>query len=228
VPNEGEQVKVMILDDHPSVREGIRTILDGSGKFRVVGLAATAAETRTALAELQASRSTPELLIVDINLTGQSGIDFVRETARSLPETACVMMSVSIRFDSIVESFAAGAKGYIGKDQDEGSMIRVLDAVARGEIGLESEVLRTVVENSIRLSSARMGLERSRYDTMTPREKEIFRLTTQSKSVREIAEELSLSVKTVENFRSAIFGKLAVQDRFELYRYALKIGVLEE
>jgi DNA-binding NarL/FixJ family response regulator len=221
-------VSVFILDDHLSVREGVRAILDASGRYKVVGLAASSSEARTALEGLGASASLPRILIADINLKGQNGIDFVRELRSSYPELACVMISVSIRFDSVIESMAAGARGYLGKDQDEESMLRVLDAVMRGEPGLEGEVLRNLIENAVRLSTARMGIERSRYDSLTPREKEVFRLTALNRSVHDIADELGLTPKSVENVKSQVFGKLAVQDRFELYRYALRIGIIEE
>jgi DNA-binding NarL/FixJ family response regulator len=177
---------------------------------------------------MQREGAAPAIIIVDVNLKGQSGIDFVREISRPPSSSTCVMISVSIRFDSIIESLAAGARGYIGKDQDEGSTLRILDAVVRGDFGLDGEVLETVLSNAVRLFSAKMGLERSRYDSLTPREREVFRLTIMNKSVGEIASSLDLSTKTIDNVRSVILGKLGVQDRFEMYRYAIRIGVIEE
>jgi DNA-binding NarL/FixJ family response regulator len=220
-------ISVLIIDDHPSVREGLRSILELSGRYRVAAAVSSPEEAREAMATMEASGA-PRIFLVDVNLKGQSGIDFVRELAKDRPDSAFVMISVSLRFDTIVESLAAGAKGYIAKDQDEASMLRVLDSVSRGEIGIEGAPLAVLADNALRLASARSGLERSRYDALTPREREVFKLVALNKGVKEIAKELALSVKTVENLKSAIFGKLAVQDRFELYRYALRIGVIEE
>ncbi len=225
--DQPEKRPVFIIDDHASVRQGLRAILEDSGRYAVVGAVASAEEARSALAELDEAGQGPSIIIVDVNLKGQSGIDFVRELSRGAAPS-CVMISVSIRFDSVAESIAAGARGYIGKDQDEGSTLRVLDAVTRGDFGLDGEVLATVIGNALRLFTAKMGLERSRYDSLTPREKEVFRLTILNKSVGEIASSLDLSGKTIDNVRSAILGKLGVQDRFELYRYAIRIGVIEE
>ncbi|HET7839561.1 MAG TPA: response regulator transcription factor [Rectinemataceae bacterium] len=228
MPDRSASGSVFIIDDHAAVRQGLRAILEDSGRYSVSGAVASAEEAREALAELREAGQAPSILIIDLNLKGQSGIDFVREAARTDPDSRCVMISVSIRFDSIIEAMAAGARGYIGKDQDEGSTLRVLDAVARGDLGLDGEVLATVLGNALRLFSAKMGLERSRYDSLTPREKEVFRLTILNRSVGEIASSLDLSTKTIDNVRSAILGKLGVQDRFEMYRYALRIGVIEE
>jgi DNA-binding NarL/FixJ family response regulator len=227
VPAKAESLSVFVVDDHAAVREGLRSILEGSGRYCSAFAVSSAEEAHAALAEI-ATESMPVIALVDINLKGQSGIDFVRDLSRSSPALTCVIISVSLRFDSIVESFAAGAKGYITKDQDAPSMLRVLDAVSRGEIGIEGEALSALIDNSLRLASARSSLELSRYDALTPREKEVFRLVALNSDNKEIAKSLRLSVKTIENVKSAIFGKLAVQDRFELYRYALRIGVIEE
>lgn len=225
---ESTATPVFIIDDHASVRQGLKSILEDSGRYLVAGSAASAEEARTALEAMQREGAAPAIIIVDVNLKGQSGIDFVREISRPPSSSTCVMISVSIRFDSIIESLAAGARGYIGKDQDEGSTLRILDAVVRGDFGLDGEVLETVLSNAVRLFSAKMGLERSRYDSLTPREREVFRLTIMNKSVGEIASSLDLSTKTIDNVRSVILGKLGVQDRFEMYRYAIRIGVIEE
>jgi len=133
-----------------------------------------------------------------------------------------------VRFDTIIEAFSAGARGYFGKDQDEASLLRILDAVSRGELGIEGEALASLADNAVRLASVRMGLERSRYEELTPREREVFRLTALNKGVAETAEELGLSAKTVENMKSSIFGKLGLHDRFELYKYAVRIGIVED
>jgi DNA-binding NarL/FixJ family response regulator len=103
-----------------------------------------------------------------------------------------------------------------------------LDAVLRGELGLEGDVLAVLVNNTVRLATASMGLERSRYDSLTPREKEVFRHVALNAETKKIATDLNLSLKTIENMKSTIYGKLELTDRFELYKYALRIGVIEE
>lgn len=223
-----ELPSVFILDDHVAVREGIKSILAGSGRYGVAGQAPSASEARLALESLEHEGALPGVILVDINLKGQSGIDFMRSLSAAYPSIAPIVISVSLRFDSIVEAFAAGAKGYIAKDQDDSSIIRVLDAVARGQLGIEGEPLSVLAENAVRLSAARAGLERSRYDGLTPREKEVFRLTALNADAKAIAAELDISVKTVENLKSSIRGKLGLADRFELYKYALRIGIVEE
>ncbi len=217
---------VYIVDDHPAVQEGLRGIIESSGEWRVVGLAPSAEKAREDL--LSSSSAPPDLVLVDLNLPGQNGIDFVRDLARARPGVRAVMISVSVRFENIVESLAAGARGYLCKDQGSDTMLACLAAVSRGELGIQGEPLEILARNTVRLASAEMGLERTRYDSLTPREKEVFRLTALNRSAREVAESLDLSVKTIENLKSSIFGKLDLTDRFDLYRYALRIGVVEE
>lgn len=220
--------QVLVLDDHPAVREGIKAMVEGSGRYRVVATASTTAEAKTVLAAARADGKPIAIVLADNNLKGQSGIDLVRESASAQEETRFIIVSVSVRFDTIAEAFAAGARGYFGKDQDEASLLRILDAVSRGELGIEGEALAALADNAVRLASVRMGLERSRYDELTPREREVFRLTALNRGVSETAAELGLSAKTVENMKSSIFGKLGLHDRFELYKYAVRIGIVED
>jgi len=224
--NDG-RIAVFIIDDHPAVREGLRGIIDGFSGYRVVDTAASAEEAALVLLE---SELRPDVRIVlsDVSMKGRGGIDLVRELKTARPGIACVMISVSVRFETIMEALSAGARGYLGKDQSSDAIRRCLDAVARGELGLEGAVLEELAKNAVRLSGSQSRLERTRYDGLTPREKEVFRLTALNRSAKEIAASLSVSEKTVENVRSSIMGKLEVRDRFELYRYALKIGVVEE
>ena len=228
MPDETILPLVLVLDDHPAVREGIRTMVEGSGRYGVAGLASTAEEARAALASAREAGRPIAIVLADNNLKGQSGIDLVRECASSNEETRFIVISVSVRFDTIIEAFSAGAQGYFGKDQDEASLLRILDAVSRGELGIEGEALASLAGNAVRLASVRMGLERSRYNELTPREREVFRLTALNKGVSETAEVLGLSAKTVENMKSSIFGKLGLHDRFELYKYAVRIGIIED
>lgn len=220
---------VFVIDDHPSVRQGYKTMIEASGRYAVIGLAPSTEEAKPQLVSLTAEGRPPAVIVVDINLKGQSGIDFVRELRRESDEApACVVISMSIRSETIMEALAAGARGYLGKDQDDDAVIRVLDSVMQGEYGLVGAVLESFVEGGIHLFEARVGLERSRYESLTPREKEVFRLLALNREIDVIAIALDLSPKTIDNLRSAILGKLGAHNRLDLYRYALKIGVLEE
>lgn len=223
-----ERVGVFIVDDHPAVREGLRGIIDGAPRYRVVGTASSAEEAAVRLLDPTEPLSGLGVVLSDVSMKGRSGIDLARDLRRARPSVRCVLISVSVRFESIAEALQAGARGYLGKDQGADSILRCLDAVVRGELGIEGEVLEILTKNALRLASSESKLERSRYDGLTPREKDVFRLTAENRSAKEIAATLSVSEKTVENVRSALMGKLDMHDRFELYRYALRIGVVED
>ncbi|MDA8410118.1 MAG: response regulator transcription factor [Treponema sp.] len=220
---------VFIIDDHPSVRQGYKMMAEATERYTVVGLAESTEEAKSLLPSLATEGKAPSIIIVDINLKGQSGIDFVRELRRENDDgPACIVISMSIRAETIMDALAAGARGYLGKDQDDVSVIRVLDAVTRGDYGLVGSVLEAFVVGSVHLFEARVGLERSRYESLTPREKEVFRLLAMDREHDVIAIALDLSPKTIDNLRSSILSKLGVHDRLDLYRYAMKIGLIEE
>jgi DNA-binding NarL/FixJ family response regulator len=216
---------VFIVDDHPSVREGLRGLVERSERYRVTGAAASAEEALATLGS--AGTEAPELCLVDLNLPGMGGIDLVARLRSELPALRCLVISMSIRFEHVVEACAAGAFGFVGKDQDGDAIVRCLDAAHRGELGLEGPVLRMVIDNARRLSRSAASAERARFDSLTPREKDVFKLVALDRSAWEIAVDLGLSSKTVENVKSSISSKLGMHDRLEIYRYAVKLGVVE-
>lgn len=218
-----EQFKrVMIVDDHPLFREGLKALIGRSDRFRVSGEAGSAQEALSLVKEVR-----PDIMLVDITMPGKNGIAFIRELRQIMPEIQFIIVSMHANADYIVEAFQAGATGYMVKDSASEGLLRGLDTVARGQIFLDSALSGEVVEKLLKSRNGRQGGADDPYKLLTPREQEVMRLLAEGLVTREVAERLYISPKTVENHRANIMKKLGLQSTVELVRYAAKLGLID-
>ena len=214
--------KLLIVDDHPMFREGLKSIIAQNPELEVVG------ETGEGKAALEMAKSLrPDLVVLDISLPDVSGIDLSRELKGILPETQTLIVSMHAKIDYITSAFQAGAKGYVVKDAPSEKILQALDLVSRGEYFLDSSIASQVVERLAQGSEPRAKISDAVYDILTPREQEIMRLIVEGQSVKLIADRLYISTKTVENHRSNIMAKLGLHSTLELVRYAARLGLID-
>lgn len=213
---------ILIVDDHPLVREGLKVIVGRSTKFEVVGETGTAAEGFSMAEKLK-----PDLVLLDISLPDGSGIDLTRRIRSALPKSGILMVSMHSKIDYITESFKAGAHGYMIKESAPEGLLSALETVAKGAYYLDSPLSHSVIEKLIRSPESDPGITDGAYRSLTPREQEILCMLTKDLSVKEIAEKLFISAKTVENHRTNIKGKLGLQSTIELARYAARLGLID-
>jgi DNA-binding NarL/FixJ family response regulator len=208
--------RILIADDHPIVRSGLRRVLDAQPDLRVVAEAADGAEAvEKALAE------DVDLAILDVSMPRMTGIQAAAELSRRKPEIRMLMLSMSDSEQYLFEALKAGASGYVLKSGADEDIVDACRATMRGESFLYPSAVNTLVRDYIDRG------ENQQPDILTPRELEVLKLIAEAHTSKEIAEQLVISVKTVERHRQNILDKLGLRDRVELTRYAIRRGLIQ-
>jgi len=218
----GEKKTVLIVDDHPLFREGLKSLISRNTRFEVVGEAGNGREGLRMAKKLK-----PDLVIVDISLPDKSGIDLTRDIRSLLPETRVMIVSMHSKIDYITEAFQAGATGYVVKESATDRLVQGLEAVSRGEYFLDTSLSHQVVKKLAEFPEKEAKITDARYETLTSREQQVVRLLAEGLSSKEIAEKLFISPKTVENHRANIMNKLDLHSTMELVRYAARLGLID-
>jgi DNA-binding NarL/FixJ family response regulator len=212
---------ILIVDDHTLFREGLKAIINRNPAYAVVGEAGRGDRA------VQMARSLkPDLVLMDISLPDQSGIEVAQQLRKSLPRTSVMMVSMHSKVDYIVNAFKAGATGFVTKDSAPERLLQAIDIVLRGEYFLDSAVSQKVVQRLAGITEPR-ALTDAGYEALTPREQEIFTLLAEGHSMNHIGERLFISPKTVENHRTRIMRKLGAHSTIELIRYATRLGIID-
>lgn len=200
----------MLVDDHAVVRAGLKRLLEGEGRFQVVGQAATAGEAVRMALELR-----PAVVVMDVRLPDRSGIEACREIRSALPGLRVVMLTSYPDDDAVAAAVMAGASGYLLKELDEEALIRGLLIVAQGGSLLDPELVARMVRQA--QSRHPEGL-----DQLSGQEQQILALIAQGRTNREIGEALFLSENTVKNYVSRLLEKLGMTRRSEAAAYLIR------
>ncbi|HCY88462.1 MAG TPA: DNA-binding response regulator [Desulfobacteraceae bacterium] len=214
--------RILIVDDHPLFREGIKAIIQGDGPYDVVGEAGSASEG-LALAKKLA----PDLSLVDISLPDRSGFDLIRELKGTYEAMQILVLSMHAKVDYIVKAFQAGASGYLTKESAAEMLISGIKQALDGKYFMDGSVSHQVIKKLAELPGKKPVAIVEGYDSLTPREQEVMVMVAGGMSSQKIAEELIISPKTVENHRSNIMRKLNVNNVIELARHAAKLGLID-
>jgi DNA-binding NarL/FixJ family response regulator len=207
-----DKTRVVLVDDHPLFRQGLRALLEKEGDLSVVGEADDARHAYE-LADTQR----PDVFIVDVSLPGVDGIAATRELCRRVPQSRVLVVSMHEEPYLVSRAMAAGATGYIAKNEPAANVLAALRAVARNERYLPESVSQAVASTPER--EGPLGL-------LSHREREVFQLLVRGFSNQRTAKELCISVKTVETHRTHIHQKLGVHSVAELIRFAARHGLL--
>jgi DNA-binding NarL/FixJ family response regulator len=212
-------VRVLIADDHPIVRHGLRDLLDLEPDFRVVAEVADGAE-----AVRRALEDDVDLAILDIAMPRLTGLQAARELATRRPQLRLLILSMHENEQFFFEALGAGASGYVVKTTADRDLVEACRSAMRGEAFLHAGAVTTLVREHLqRVEQGRRGDES---EPLTPRELEVVKLVAEGHTSDEIAELLSISRKTVDRHRANILDKLGMRDRVDVTRYAIRRGLV--
>jgi len=211
--------RVMIADDHPLVRSGLRVLLEREGEFQVVAEAADGYEA----IDLAALHK-PDVILLDVGMPRLSGPDAAICISQKVPGVRIVMVSMHSDEAYVLRALKAGARGYLLKASPEADVLAAVRAVAAGNAYFSPSITKLLVEEYV-LEARRRGVDDS-YDLLSVREKEILLLLASGKSNRDIADQLHISVATVETHRNNVFQKLHLHNLAELILYAVRKGLI--
>jgi DNA-binding NarL/FixJ family response regulator len=211
-------IRILIADDHGVLRAGLRALLSAESDLEVAGEAADGGETLRLVSELD-----PDVVLLDVNMPGPDGIEVTRRLKAVKPEVRVLILTVHEDEGLLREAIRAGASGYILKRAVESELIYAIHAVWRGDLYVHPAMTRALLQD---LHSTLVADE-APVEPLTPREMEVLRLIAEGHTNRQIAEVLSISVRTVESHRANLMSKLGLHSRVELVRYAKRHGFLE-
>jgi DNA-binding NarL/FixJ family response regulator len=207
--------RILLVDDHPIVRQGIQSLISQESDLVICGEAESAGE---ALELLRGQR--PDAAVIDITLKGTDGLELTKSARAEFPDLAVLIMSMHDESIYAERALRSGASGYIMKQEVADNIVGALRTVMNGEIYVSEKVRQTLLG---RLSGHHAKLEESPVDRLSDRELEVFRMIGQGCGTREIAEQLHLSVKTIETYRAHIKDKLNIKNATELVRRAVQL-----
>src|SRR5215469_4664098 len=212
-----EPIRVLIADDHPLVREGVRALLVSVSDMAIVGEAANGEEAIARAAELQ-----PNVILMDLHMPGINGIEATRQVLQVNPHIVILVLTMLEDDDSVFAAMRAGARGYLLKGADQAEVLRAITAVTHGEAIFSPPIAQRLMQYFANMHPA---LPPHAFPDLTEREREILSLIAVGRTNAEIAEEFVISSKTVSNHVSNIFSKLQVVDRAQAALRARQAGL---
>jgi DNA-binding NarL/FixJ family response regulator len=210
--------RILVADDHPIVRSGLKKVLDAADDLEVIAEAENGAEAvEKALAE------DVHLAILDVSMPGMTGIQAAAELHKRKPELRILVLSMYDSEQFLFEALKAGASGYVLKSDADQDLVEACRQTMRGESFLYPSAVATLVRDYVE----RGRPDDEHFDILTPRELQVLKLIAEAHTSKEIAKELFISIKTVERHRANILDKLGMTDRVELTRYAIRRGLIQ-
>lgn len=211
-------IRVLLVDDHTLVRDGLRRGLSGEDDLEVIGEASNGEEAVSAVARVQ-----PDVVLMDVSMPVCDGVEATKRLRRTNPELPVVMLTMHGDSPTLTSAIRAGASGYLLKDARIEEVAEAIRTAARGDTALTPELATSMLEEFRRLSR---GDQRMPGPILTKREEEVLQHIADGLSTQEVAERLYISIKTVKNHLASIYGKLDANDRTQAVVQAVKLGII--
>jgi len=214
------KIRLLVVDDHPVVRAGLRLLLDAESDMDVVGEAIDGTMAVDLALELR-----PDVVVMDLTMGGLDGLAAIRTIKDRLPDTKLVVLTIHDDEEYLRRALEAGATGYVLKEAADTEIAVAIRVVHRGEVFIYPSFTKVLLGDLIQAKEPDERAWSDSYELLSQREKEVLRLVALGDTNREIAERLFLSVRTVETYRARLMEKLNLKSRGELVRYALRKGL---
>lgn len=210
-------VRILLVDDHPMIRHGLKNLLSSVADFNIIGEASDGLE---ALREIDLKK--PDILVIDLMMPNLNGLEVLAQVRKFSPATRTIIFSMQSAGPYVMEALKAGAMGYIIKDTGAGEIVSAIQSVTQGNPYISDRVASLVNSDTVR----RQDTIPDMYETLTTREREVLQMTAEGKSSSEIGEALMISPRTVEIHRGKVMKKLGLRNQADLIRFAIKRGIL--
>jgi DNA-binding NarL/FixJ family response regulator len=210
-------LRIVLVENHALVRAGIRSLLEKLADLEVV---AEVGDGRAALSVI--AQHQPDVVLMDIKMAGLNGLEATTRIMRDLPGVRVVILSMYANEEYVIQALRAGASGYLLKDAGTAELEVAVRAAARGETYLSPAISRRMIQDYLQV----VGGEGGALEQLTPRQREVLQLVAEGHSVKEIAQILQVSIKTVETHRAQLMERLDIYDVAGLVRYAIRVGLV--
>jgi len=218
-----DTINVVIIEDHALMREGIKAIISRDEKIKVIGESDNVDDGYDVVMDCN-----PDILLLDIALHGSSGLVLAKRLLASKPDLLIIIITAYSKIDYILEAVESGVKGYILKESSPENLAEAIEKVYAGEIYVDSYISNKVIKSLISKNDVEIAEDnKSAYSKLSLREQQILKLLIDGVPIKDIAEELFISSKTVENHKASIMVKLKCKNMTELIRYAISIGLID-
>ncbi|MEW5867734.1 MAG: response regulator transcription factor [Chloroflexota bacterium] len=214
-----DKIRILLADDHTILRQGVRALLENKPDMLIVGEAEDGHSAVRMASELQ-----PDVVLMDIAMPLLNGLEATQRMRRDCPNTRVLILTMYDSEEYIRQALANGAMGYILKDAAACDLLEAIRAVHRGEVVLSPAITRLVVEDYLRWGDLQT---QDSSNCLSPREREVLQLIAEGYNNKQIAEILSIAIKTVQAHRSNLMAKLDLHDRSELVKYAIRKKIIE-
>lgn len=214
-----KKIRILLVDDHPIVREGIKSALSKKKNISIVGEAATGEE-----AMVKARKLSPDVILMDINMPGMSGLETTRRLRKSVPDSKILAVTMHENREYVLEMTQLGARGYVFKDSSPSELLRAIEAVHSGELFFSPRASQQLLKSFLK-GEPRTDSQAS--VDLSKREKDVLQLITEGFKTKEIARLLGVTDRTVETYRHRLMTKLSVHSVAALIKHAVTKGIVK-